>query len=800
METYGYFDDGAREYVITRPDTPQPWTNYSGNREYGAVYSNNAAGYSFVKSPATGRLLRYSYVLPQASQPGRFFYLRDAADGDFWSTSWLPVRKPLTDYESRCRMGTAYTAIESTYRGIAAEAVYFVPLGQRFEYWLLTVTNTTDEARSLDCFAYAEFSMEWQIGLDAFDQQYSNAINVCRWKDGMVSGGRKINLPELPEDFSHPAQSRWWYMFQSGDVNVEKYDLDREAFLGSGSYAAPDSVVRGQSSGAEAYGDVPCGALQSRLELQPGESRTLAVVVGEGRSEREGLAVRDGFGSVPAARAELEKLKTHWHALLDRQQVETPDAAFNSMVNVWNAYNALMTFEWSRSCSLVYSGQHRDGLGYRDSVQDVLGVLHSIPELVRDRLLLMLSGQESGGGAQPEINPVHFKPGQMPPVELSDQRADDCLWLFNAIPAYVAETGESDFYDLVVPYADGGEDSVYGHLKRALRFNLHHRGRHGLTCGLKADWNDCIILGENGESVFVSLQLRFALEVFAGLAAERGLPEDAKWAEAELKTLDAALQEHAWDGEWFIRAFPESGETFGSSKSSEGQIFLNPQSWAVISGAATDAQAESAMRKVDEMLATDYGLMLHASSYRDTPPYFMNAVNYLPGTKENGAVFQHTQGWAVMADCLLGHGERAYRHFRAYMPAAQNEIAALRQTEPYVYAQWTHAADSPKCGTSRLPWLSGTATWSYFTATQYILGIRPEADGLRIDPCIPSNWPGFAVRRIIRGKTVRIRVNNEAGVEKGVVQIREGDRILAEGSLLSYDRIVDGMDIEVVMG
>ncbi|MEX2606625.1 MAG: glycosyl hydrolase family 65 protein [Kiritimatiellia bacterium] len=800
MTAYGYFDDPAHEYILTRPDTPQPWSMYSGDRKYGAIYTQHATGYSFTRSPSKGRLLRYSYVLPPAAQPGRYFYLRDAADGDFWSSSWRPVAKPLSEYETRCHMGTAYMCIKSRYRKIATETTYFVPLEQEFEYWVLQVRNEDKETRVLDCFSYAEFTSVWDIFHDEFNQQYANAIAVCHLRDGMADGG---NMPHMPmkDDFGERHQSRWWYMLQGGDVMPHAHEFERDTFLGdTGSYANPEAVRNGSCRNSEAYGDTASGVFQSRLTLQPGEMKTLVVIVGAGKAEQAGKRIRAEFASVGRAEEELLKLKTHWRQRLGAIHVHSPDAAFNSMVNVWGAYNAFMTFEWSRSCSLVYTGMDRDGYGYRDTVQDILGVLPSIPDLSKERLKLMLSGQESLGGAQPVVDPVFFKAGKMPLTDPVKQRADDCMWYFNTIPAYVAETGDLDFYHEVIPYADHGEGTVYQHLRKAIEFNLNHLGERGLACGLHADWNDCITLGFRGESLFVSFQLRLALVTFSTIATQLNRPEDIGWAQAELEKLDRALKEHSWDGKWFKRAFTESGEVFGSRESPEGQIFLNPQSWAVISGAATPEQAESAMDQVENRLSCEYGLALHDSCFVHTDWDLMHAVLYLKGAKENGGIFQHTQSWAVIADCLLGHGARAYQHHRAYMPAAQNSQAGIRQVEPYVYAQWTHTRESPKPGRSRLPWLSGTAAWSYFSATHYILGLRPEPGGLRIDPCIPPEWTGFEMERSFRGARIYIRVENPEGLEHGVRCLRLESGGEVQGSLLPLHKLKDGLKVTAVMG
>jgi N,N'-diacetylchitobiose phosphorylase len=795
---YGHFDDAAREYVITRPDTPRAWSNYLGDRRYGAIITNNAGGYSFTRSPASGRFLRHRYNAVPMDMPGRQFYLRDQASGDYWSAAWQPVGKPLEQYKTATRFGPGYAVIESEYSGIKTAATYFVPLNQDFEYWHLKVTNTGSEPRKLSVFSYCEFTTEWNLTQDTFNLQYAQYISDAVWKDGTILASSCKRLPEDPGNFSNNDQSRWWWMTQVGGT-IAGFDCEREKFLGVyRSYDRPEAVERGACGNHEHFSDNGCGVIQSDLTLAPGESTDVIVLLGIGKGAKA-KSIRAKFANVPAVERELAKLKKHWHGLLDVMQVKTPDADFDHMTNVWGAYNALMTFEWSRSCSLVYTGDQRDGFGFRDTVQDFLGVTHMMPDAVRERMILMISAQDSTGGAQPEVRPWSHVPGKMKPTPASHYRSDDCQWFFNSVPAYVAESGDTKFYDLVVPYADKGKATVFGHLRRALEFNLERTGKHGLPCGLLADWNDCLKLGYKGESVFVTFQLRFGLKTYAEIATQLGKPKEAKWALAELAKLDKKIAKVCWDGGWFIWAISEDGVVFGTKKAKEGQIYVNTQVWAVLSGAATPEQTDKALAAVQSRLASDYGVALCNPPFDKTPVKVMRAVLFNPGNKENGGIFSHTQSWVVLAEIARGNGDAAYRYYRSFMPSAQNDQAEVREIEPYVHCQSTHAPASKKYGKSRVPWLSGTASWSHYTATQYILGIRPELGGLRIDPCIPTTWPGFTAKRTFRGKALDIEVQNPSGVSRGVKSLTV-DGVAIEGNLIPAAKLKKGAKIVAVLG
>ncbi len=788
---FGHFDDEAKEYVVTRPDTPRPWANYLGSTEYGAIITNNAGGYSFFRSAANGRFLRLRANAVPLDQPGRYFYLRDRQNGDFWSASWQPVGKPLDRYQSTCRHGTAYTIITSQYDSIETESTYFVPLGQTFEYWRLRVNNRSANPRSLSVYTYCEFANVANLYNDLVNLQYSLFVNKADMIDGMLAIASHPYEPMNPENLAEPG--RYWMKLIGAPVVA--FETLRDHFLGNyGTYRSPEALATGKLTNFQTAGENVVGVQQADIDLQPGETRELIVMLGLGTPQFRGNDTVAQFGNSQRCQLELDKLKQSWHSLLESVKVKTPDAEFNSMINVWNAYNALITYAWSRAASLIYNGE-RDGLGFRDTVQDFLGVTALLKDKMRDRLELMLSGQVECGGAIPVIKPFSHRPGHEPAPAKEHFRSDDALWFFNAVPAYVAETGEINFYKKIIPYADHGQATVLGHLRRALEFNLERTGRNGLPCGLAADWNDCCNLGYTGESVMVAFQVRYGLGVYAEIADRLKMPQESTWALGQREKLDKAIQKTCWDGQWFIWATGKDGTIYGTKNTEEGKVYINTQAWAVISGAATPAQARLAMKSMKEYLFTPYGLMLSAPPFEKTSKEIMVGVIFNKGIKENAGIFNHPQSWAVMAECMLGNGDQAYEYYRAFMPAAYNTRAEIREMEPYVHGQTTYATCGPNAGKCRVPWLTGTVAWSYFSAVQYILGIRPEIDGLRIDPCIPKNWPEFEMRRDFRGKKLTIKVANPSGKCKGVRKLKVNGKTI-QGNLVPISELTDGAVIE----
>jgi len=796
---FGYFDDKNKEYVIERPDTPKSWSNYLGSTEYGAIITNNAGGYSFLKSSAQGRFMRLRFNSIPMDQPGRYIYIHDRESKDFWSASWQPVGKSLDKYKSECRHGTAYTKISSEYSAIKTETTYFVPLDRYFECWLFKVTNLDAKKRNLRLFTFVEYANNWFMLQDLVNLQYTQSILCMDVVDNIIDHGINVLLPDdSSSDLENHDGNRHTFLGVAG-AEVTGYDTDRDIFLGPyRSYRNPLIVENGECGNSLAKGDNGCGTLQIDVDLEPGESKELVVLMGVGKASVEGKKAILEFGEINKVHDEFDKVKKYWHTRLEGITVETPDGEFDSMMNMWNPFNCLMTYTWSRAASLVYSGE-RDGLGYRDTVQDILGVLHLIPEEAGRRLELMITGQVSSGGAMPVVKPWAHNPGEEEPPDEKDYRSDDCMWLFNTIPAYVKETGDISFYDKVLPYADKGEDSVLGHMRQAIQFSLDHMGAHGLPCGLYADWNDCLELGYEGETVFVAFQLRYTLQTYIDICNMLGKSEEVEWAKSHLETLDQNLDRHTWDGDWFIRAYRYDGMKFGSKENEEGSLWLNPQSWSVISGHASKEQAEKAMKAVREKLATDYGVVVVSPPYEKTDHRVVKASLFNKGMKENASIFCHTQGWAVTAETMLGNGDQAYKYFRAFMPAAYNTKAEIRQIEPYVYCQYTHSKYSPRYGASRLPWLSGSATWAYYTAIQYILGIQTDYEGLRIDPCIPSVWKEFSVSRDFRKKKLNIKVQNDSGVQKGVKKIIVNGKEI-KGNFIPFNDMKEENTVLVQMG
>lgn len=772
---YGRFDDAAKEYVIERPDTPKSWTNYLGDTTYGAIITNNAGGYSFFRSGAIGRFLRFKTNGVPMDQPGRYVYLRDRADGDFWSTSWQPVGKPLSEYRTTCRFGTGYAIYESAYRGIASRMTCYVPLGAHHEVWRIDLTNTGTATRRLSLFTYVEFASSWNMAQDQVNLQYTQYIVDCTCRDGIIERGQNVHLAEDPADFTNDDQSRWNWMALAG-TPVQSFDTDRDTFIGPyRTYANPAGVFNGRCRGSEAMGDNACGSLHGDIDLEPGQTRSVVVLLGVGR-RAVGERIRAGYADPARCDAELDALRAHWHGRLGAMTVASNDPLFDSFLNVWNPYNCLITSTWSRAASLVYNGE-RDGLGYRDSVQDLMAASLLAPDLAGQRLDLLISGQESRGNAMPVVAPFRHRPGHETPTDPHRIRSDDCLWLTDAVLNHVKESGDLAYLDRVIPYADAGEASVLGHLRRAIEFTLAHRGAHNLPCGLDADWNDCLRMGYRGESMFAAFQLRHALAGYLEVCDRLGRAAETAWAQPLLAEADAAIAAHGWDGAWFVRAFTEAGEVIGTSRAAEGSIFLNTQSWAVISGYDRGERGRTAMDSAHRLLGSEHGLHLCAPPFATVPCKEIRAVLFAPGTKENGGIFSQPQPWAVIAECLLGRPELAWRTWRAFSPAHYNDRAEIRQVEPYVHCQSTHGKPSRRHGNGRLSWLTGTATWAYIAATQHLLGVRPDWDGLRLAPCLEPAQRTLKIRRRFRGREFEIRIAN-GGAGNRVAALRLNGRDL----------------------
>lgn len=775
---YGYFDDKEREYVITCPDTPAPWVNYLGSPEYGAIISNNAGGYSFAKSGANGRILRY--VFNQFDEPGRYIYIRDNLSKDYWSASWQPVGKNLTRYKSECRHGMAYTKMRALYAGISSEVLYYVPLDAAHEVWAVAVRNDSDVVRELTVTGYAEFTNNPNYEQDQVNLQYSQFITRTEFENDHILQLIHGNLDAVSADGKEVDNKDVGYrLFGLAGQRVSGYCGNKENFLGRyHGYGDPQGVTTGKLDGSMNYNENACGALSAVLVLNPGETAHLAFIVGaKNREESRALMARyaDPAAVCPE---ELAALKAHWHTKLENFQIHTPSAEMNSMINTWNAYNCFMTFTWSRAASLVYCGL-RNGYGYRDTVQDIQGVIHLAPEQAAEKIRFMLSAQVDNGGGLPLVKFTHNPGHEDTPDDRSyvqetghpAYRADDALWLFPTVYKYLAETGNLAFLDEVIPYANKGAATVYEHLQRAIDFSLEHLGPHGMPAGLYADWNDCLRLGAEGESSFVAFQLVLALRIQKQLAEEKGDAAAAEKLAKQLADFSALVEKLCWNEDRYIRGFTEKGEVIGRRTDPEANLWLNPQSWAVISGLADSEKAETILHTVHEGLNTEYGVMLMQ------PPYHAHAfdgalaVIYNAGVKENAGIFSQSQGWIILAEALCGHGNRAFSYYKANSPAEQNDRAEIRKLEPYCYGQFTEGKDSPHFGRSHVHWLTGTASTMMVGAVEGILGVRPDLHGLRLSPSIPAAWDGFTMEKSFRGKKLHITVQNPAHKESGFTSL-----------------------------
>ncbi|MDR0292744.1 MAG: N,N'-diacetylchitobiose phosphorylase, partial [Oscillospiraceae bacterium] len=763
---YGHFDETNREYVITNPATPSAWANYLGSPEYGAIISGNAGGYSFVKSGANGRIIRYRFNGVTNDQPGRYIYLRDAESGDYWSASWMPVGKPLDTYRSECRHGTAYTAISSEYGGIKTETLYYVPLGATHEVWRLKVTNAGEKPRKLAVTGYVEFTNDSNYEQDQVNLQYTLFITRTYFRGDHI-------LQRVNENFADPNKERF---FGVAGAEVSSYCGDRDKFVGPyRGYHNPIAMTEGLQNDLN-YNDNSCGALQSELTLAPGETKEIVYLLGQ----KPGTEAAALIGAYKPGRVdtEIRELKAYWHGKLDNLQVRTPDDKFNNMVNVWNAYQCFITFIWSRAASFQYCGL-RNGYGYRDTVQDIQGIIHLDPGMARKQIEFMLSAQVSNGAGLPLVKYNHSPGKEDTPDDVSyaketghpSYRADDALWLFPTVKKYIDETGEVAFLDHEVLYANMDKKaSVYEHLKRAIQFSMDNLGAHGMPAGLHADWNDCLRLGKKGESTFVLFQLCYAMRILKGYAEMKKDGDYAAWLAQKLEEY-SKINELCWGGDRWVRGFREDGEVIGKRGDPEASMWLNPQSWGVISGVSTPERGELTMDSVYRELNTPYGTMVMYPSYQEHAFNGALMVCFNKGSKENAGIFSQTQGWAILAEALLGRGDRAFEYWREACPAYMNEKAEQRVLEPYIHGQFIEGKDSPFAGRAHVHWLTGTASTVMVGTVEGILGLRPAPDGIVIDPSVPHEWKDWSMVKKLRGRTLNIKISNPGGSQHGVKSV-----------------------------
>ncbi len=797
---YGHFDDQAREYVIERPDTPLPWINYLGQENYFAMFTHTGGGYSFYRDARLRRLTRYRYNSPTADSGGRALYLR-LPDGDTWSPTWQPMRKPLERFETRHGLG--YSIISSTYRGIDARLTAFVPQGENLEVWRVEVTNGSGEAVTLEMFSVVEFCL-W----DAWDDQTNFQRN---YNTGEVEVDTKRGIIYHRTEYR---ERRDHFAYFACSAPITAFDTQREIFLGPyRGFDAPLAVAEGRCRNSFAHGWSPIAAHQVSLSLPPGETREVIFLLGYVENPRDQKFTPDGKLNVSRALptiarytdpanldAAFAQLRAHWATLLSAYQTETPDEHINRMVNTWNQYQVMATFNLSRSASLYESGIGR-GMGFRDSNQDLLGFVHLLPDRARERLLDLAATQLPNGGAYHQYQPLTKRGNNA----VGGGFNDDPLWLVLAVGAYLKETGDSSILAERVPYDNtpGTETPLFEHLERALQYTMGRLGPHGLPQIGHADWNDCLNLncfssepGESfqthedegdsttAESVFIGGLFVLAADEMADIVRHYRDGADADRYTQQARAMAHTVLTHGWDGAWFLRAYDRFSAKVGSWECEEGQIYIEPQGMCVLAGIGlASGEARQALDLVRERLATPHGVVLHQPAYTR---YYLNLgeiSSYPPGYKENAGVFCHTNPWIMIAEARLGNGDAAFDYYTRINPSAREAISDVHRCEPYVYAQMIAGRDAATHGEAKNSWLTGTAAWNLVAATQWILGVRPDHDGLLIDPAIPTGWDGFRVTRQYRGATYDITVRNPNHVSHGVKEVRLDGQALSDNHI-----------------
>jgi N,N'-diacetylchitobiose phosphorylase len=765
---YGHFDNNHREYVVERPDVPVSWTNYLGVRDFCTVISQNAGGYSFHQNAEHHRITRFRPNGVPLDRPGHYVYLRDNQSGDYWSLSWQPVGKPLESAKYECRHGLSYSKFTCDYAGIEASQTLFIPVNDDVELWDVRLKNTGSTPRELSVFGYLEFSFH-HIEIDNQNLQMS-----------LYASGASYEQEIIEYDFYYEP---WTYHYFASSFPPDGYDTTRDHFLGNyRTESNPLAVERGYCGKSAELGGNHCGALQKNLRLEPGEEARLIFMLGVGRRS-VGAKIKARYGDPAAVDAAFAELAAHWQHKLEALQCRTPHPALDTMVNIWTLYQAETCVVWSRFASFIEVGG-RTGLGYRDTSQDVMSVVHTNPTRCRQRILELLRGQVSAGYGLHLFDHDWFDPARreapkfksptiahVPDVKsmihgLEHVCSDDALWLVPTICEYVKETGDEELLQMVVPFADEGEATVYEHMKRALEFSAAQVGATGICKGLRADWNDCLNLG-GGESAMVSFLHHWALSAFVEAAAHLGCAADVATYSAMAGRVRECAERELWDGAWYIRGITANGLRIGTKDSEEGRVFIESNTWAVVSDAAAPERARAAMDAVDQHLYSEFGLHLVWPSFSrpNDDIGFMGRV--YRGVKENGAIFSHPNPWAVIAECKLGRGARAMKFYDSLLPANQNDRIEVREAEPYSYCQFVMGSDHTAFGRARHPWLTGSAGWNYTAVTRWILGVRLSFDGLIVDPCVPG-WKKFTVTRRWRGAQFHITVENPEGLEHGV--------------------------------
>ena len=798
MKKYGHFDDQNKEYVITNPATPFPWINYLGNTDFFSLISNTAGGYSFYKDAKFRRLNRYRYNNVPMDDGGRYFYINDGEA--VWNPGWKPSKTELDNYE--CRHGMNYTKIKGEKNGISAEVLFFVPLDTWAEIQKVTLSNTSDKVKKFKFFSYTEWAL-WNAASDMENFQRN-------WSTGEVEvdGSTLYHKTEYKERRNH-------YSFYSVNTEINGFDTDRETFVGLyNTHADPQVVLAGEPKNSVAHGWSPIASHYIEVELQPGESKDLIFVLGYVENEeadkweskgiinktkaKELLAKFDTTEKVDAA---LTELRTYWDGLLEIFTIDSGDDRLDRQVNIWNQYQNMITFNFSRSASFFESGIGR-GMGFRDSNQDLLGFVHLAPERARERIIDIASTQFPDGGCYHQYQPLTKRGND----EVGGGFNDDPMWLILGATSYIKETGDFTILEEMVPF-DNDESlaqTMFDHLTVSFNHVVNNLGPNGLPLIGRADWNDCLNLncfsndpnesfqttennseGSKAESLMIAGLFVYYGRDYIELCKVIGKDKEAARAQKEVDKMVEAVKQKGWDGEWFLRAYDFYGNKIGSKENEEGKIFIESNGWCSMAEIGTEkGMPEKALDAVKERLDTKYGIVLNNPAFTKYHIEMGEISTYPPGYKENAGIFCHNNPWIMIAETKLGRGDMAYDYYKKITPAFIEDIQELHKTEPYVYSQMIAGKDAFKPGEAKNSWLTGTAAWNYAAITQHILGIRPALNGLEIDPCIPKKWDGFKVKRKFRGYTLNIEVVNPDHVSKGVKEITiNGNKI--DGQLIS---------------
>lgn len=809
---FGYFDDANREYVITTPKTPYPWINYLGTQDFFGIISNTAGGYCFYKDARLRRITRYRYNNVPIDHGGRYFYIHD--QGDFWTPGWMPVKKDLSFYE--CRHGLGYTSITGERNQIKVNQLAFVPLDYNGEIHQITVENTGSTDKEITLFSFVEFCL-WnaQDDMTNFQRNFSTG-------EVEVEGSVIYHKTEYRERRDH-------YAFFSVNAPIAGFDTDREAFLGLyNGFEAPQAVVENKSRDSVASGWSPVGSHKIQIQLKPGEVKTFIYVLGyvenaEGEkwekpgvvNKNKALAMINHFLQPEDVAEAMSNLKTYWTGLLSHYVLKSSDEKLNRMVNIWNPYQCMVTFNMSRSASYFESGIGR-GMGFRDSNQDLLGFVHQIPERAKERILDIAATQFEDGGAYHQYQPLTKKGNH----DIGGGFNDDPLWLILGVAAYIKETGDEAILDEQVPYNcdPSHRGTLLEHLRASFYHVIDHLGPHGLPLIGRADWNDCLNLncfsktpdesfqtygdpdGRVAESIFIAGMFVFIGPELVKLFERKNMGEEAQKALKYIETMRQTTIEHGYDGDWFLRAYDAFGSKIGSKECTEGQIFIEPQGFCVMAGIGVEeGLAQKALDAVKERLDTPYGIVLQNPPYEKYYENLGEISSYPPGYKENAGIFCHNNPWIAIAETVIGRGDRAFEVYRKIAPAYLEDISEIHRTEPYVYAQMVAGKDAIRHGEAKNSWLTGTAAWNFAAISQWILGIRPDYDGLIVDPCIPAEWDGFQVTREFRGAVYEIHVENPQHVSKGI-QSMTVDGTLIEGNTLPIFEKGKRYIVKVIMG